>query len=548
MSKKLLALQFGNTYQRRAAGYALTTRTYKNPCVVWVDNVADGAYLNVDEALLEGYAGMWKPSELRIGLNPGTYHVTLTSFDPVHAHGPFSVTAGGSPAISGVSAPANEIVTVDFDCNVQGDVLSLRFVPDEGSGMVLNALVITGPDDAQLHPVFKTAPPIEMPDRDELAQSARNDPKAALKEICDWLVAHRNENGFLGDAWEGGIFLWYTASMPVRALLAGYDILGEAAYRDAAFRVLDLFAGEQLPSGAFGSILRGKPTSELSQSELTTVIETHGQPMSDIGSIVSALAIGSQYADSGRKERYVETVRHFCADYASLHQLPNGAFTDGPNTGLYSCATAIQAATFSLASAVTGDARFLDNAARAISFLLRDWLEDGRMLGRAPHWPVRNHLPFVMETLYFGDQWYYDEGFITTAYHAQDDDLRREIVEAIRRRLFGKCGLLTALEDRPWWPVQDIWNNAKSIGMVQTLLFAQESGLSKPALEEALESMQKVLSTPEYSRRLGVMAGDVEFSKEKYGFLSWSGMSIEATGFAGMTLAEMLKPGILYLG
>ena len=32
------------------------------------------------------------------------------------------------------------------------------------------------------------------------------------------------------------------------------------------------------------------------------------------------------------------------------------------------------------------------------------------------------------------------------------------------------------------------------------------------------------------------------------GFQTWSGMRMEATGFAGMTLAEMIKPGVLYLG
>jgi hypothetical protein len=448
--------------------------------------------------------------------------------------------------LSGRSVPANQIVEESFDCTVTGDRLSLRFVPEAGQDLVMNALVLTGAESAHLQPLFKTAPPPDMPARAVVAATARDDPAAALREICDWLLTQRQANGFLGDTWEAGVHLWYTASMPVRALLAASELLEEPAYRDAAFQVLDLFVEEQLPNGAFSPNLRGRPTTDLTADEIRDIYATHGLRLSDTGSTVSAVALGAKYADSARKARYVESVRAFCMDWAAGFQLPSGAFTDGPGTGVYSCATAIQAATFSLTGALTGEARFADHAARALRFLLQDWLEDGRMTGRAPYWPVRNQLPFVMETLYFGDQWYYDEGFITTAHLTPDEDLRQAIHEALQRRVFGRCGLLAALGDGAWWPVQDIWNNAKSLGMVQTLLFAEESGLETPALRAVLASLRQVVSTPEYSRRLGVRAEDSEYPAEQHGFLTWSGMSREATGFAGMTLAEILSPGILY--
>jgi hypothetical protein len=43
------------------------------------------------------------------------------------------------------------------------------------------------------------------------------------------------------------------------------------------------------------------------------------------------------------------------------------------------------------------------------------------------------------------------------------------------------------------------------------------------------------------------MANDSEHPANKFGSRSWGGMAIEATGFAGMTIAEMIKPGVLYL-
>ena len=186
-------------------------------------------------------------------------------------------------------------------------------------------------------------------------------------------------------------------------------------------------------------------------------------------------------------------------------------------------------------------------AERAIRFLLPDWRRDGRMLGRAPHWPWHNAKPFVLDTLLFGDQWYYDEGFITLWHHTPAGAFRDHIRRALERRVYGTAGLLAALHGHAWWPIQDIWNNAKSVGMVQTLLFARQAGHAATRLDKALEAMRRLLCTPRYAARLGVMPADAERPSARHYLQTWSGMAMEATGFAGMTLAEMLKPGVLYL-
>jgi hypothetical protein len=43
------------------------------------------------------------------------------------------------------------------------------------------------------------------------------------------------------------------------------------------------------------------------------------------------------------------------------------------------------------------------------------------------------------------------------------------------------------------------------------------------------------------------MADDHERPASIYGYQTWTGMDRQAAGFAGMTLAEMLKPGVIYL-
>jgi hypothetical protein len=83
--------------------------------------------------------------------------------------------------------------------------------------------------------------------------------------------------------------------------------------------------------------------------------------------------------------------------------------------------------------------------------------------------------------------------------------------------------------------------------MVQTLLHERACGRSTPALDDALVKMTGFLCAPEYARRVGIMSDDVGRPAAIHGYHTWSGMRMEATGFAGMTLSEMLKPGILYL-
>ncbi len=556
--KKLIYFQFGNCYQRRAAGYRLATGVYHNPYYLWEKLVWDGAHLNVDEPLLEGFIRYNKPSEFWIGLSEGVYRITIIGYDPMNSHGPFCVRADGVEMLSGCMIEPNEILEQTFECRPKDGILKIQFVPQEGKTFLVNGLKIDGPEGAKLIPIFKTAPAGEFPMTEELLKDSEDTPRETLRKICDWCLAHQEPDGFAGDTTtyytSFPLGFWYTASFPLRTLLAGYDILGDRKYLEAALRGLDLLVDEQLPNGGFMCVVRHKPTAALSEAEVNHLMTHDRQPMSDIGSMVSALAVGSFYADPLRKRRYIDSLRLFCDKWAIRFQQPSGTFSDGFSGGVYetetyTCATTIEAAAFSLVHKVTGNARYQAVADKAIRSLLPDWREDGRMLGRAPHWPVRNHLPFIFETLYFGDQYYYDEGFITTGYHTQDAELREKIHGIIRCRVFGACGLLTALGDRAWWPVEETntWIKAKSAGMPQTLLYAKVLGKTTSELETALDRMRKFLCIPKYAQRLGVLVEDAERPAAVHGYNTWSGMQTEATGFAGMTIAEMIKPGVIYL-
>ncbi len=549
--KRIAAFQFANCYARREPGYQLVSRAFSSPLHCWLDPVNEGGNKHTEPTLREGYVCGRKPAVLQVGLPDGDYRVRLCGYRKDREFGPFCVKANGEFVLRDVPGPAGKIQRWSFACRAQGGKLALEFIPHLGREFLVNSLEIFARREVKMASPFQTRLLTAVPSRTALMQRVADNPRTTLRRVCDRLVARGQANGYLGDVWADGGQYSYTLTMPIRALLAGYELLGDRKYLVSATHALNAFVDEQLPNGAWDCVFHGQPVAQWDSGKLARLLKEGRLPMSDIGSVVAALAVGSHYVPPATRQRYLRAVRKFCDGWAARFQLKSGGFTDGQWHGyegkIYSCATAIQAAVHSLAYRMTGEKAYQRAAQRAIEYLLPDWRPDGRMLGRAPHWYVRNGAPFVLEPLHFGDQWYYDEGFITTWFHAPEGAFRRRVHQALENRVHGSAGLLAALDGRVWWPIQDIWNNAKSIGIVQTLQFAQHFGTSTPRLRSALRDTSRFLCTPTCAARLGVMPEDAERPGLLHGLTSWSGMANEATGFAGMTLAEGLRPGILYL-
>jgi hypothetical protein len=548
--RRILALQFGNVYQRRQRGYIVLSRLYTHSAYAWLDPVEENAGRNIREARLEGYVHASTAATLAIGLPDGDYDIVLTAFTKETGHGPFRVSATGAANTLTVQLKPGKITSHRLRVHARNHRLDLKFTPEAGRDFLINAIEVFGAAPVELRPLLRQAPPAVPPARTTLAQAKSRGPGDSLRQICDWLMRHREADGFLGDTHGPGQSFWYTASMPLRALLAGHLLLGRRTYLEAATKLLDFFVAEQLPNGAWEAVRRGTPTARLAKPEVQRILRDERLPMSDIGSMVTALAVAAAQVHGARQTRYLHALRLFCDEWTPRFQRRNGAFDDGvwpQPTAIYSCATAIQASTYALVAKVTGEYRYLKVAERAMRFLLKDWRTDGLMLGRAPHWVVHNGKPFVLDRLHFGDQWYYDEGFITVWHHTGDARLRQDLQRALQRRVHGRAGLLAAKGDATWWPYQDVWNNAKSVGMVQTLLFVQRHGHRTTQLDQAMTDAAHLLGDTTLRQSLGVMASDRGRPISRHTIRSWAGLRMEATGFAGMTLAEMIKPGGLYL-
>jgi hypothetical protein len=548
----LVRFDFGGDYQDVAPGHQPVSRVYRSPRFLWISPVRDQERPETADPLLKDFE-TGSQGEFRVGLDQGTYRITLVMSDSKEAHGPFTIYLQDRAVREGVRLAPGQVLRLSFPAVAGDGVLRLRFQAAPGQTFAVNGLTIEGPPGGKLRPLFTNAPPDSLPSADAVLKGIPTEPKQALRRSCEWLLAHRLPNGFLGDyerSQTSVSYYWYSSAYPIRTLLAGYEIFHEPRYLDAATRILDRLVEEQLPNGAFAQTYRNKPARELSKAELDRIIERHWLNMADVGSIATALAVSCRYVTGSRREAYLASIRRYCDEWAARWQLPSGAFTNGLESGVaqtrpYSVATGTEAAAFAALFAVTGEPRYLERARRAAEFLLDNWRTDGRPLC-SPHWSQNGGRQYVQPVTQFGDILYYHDGILFVYQQCQDPGFRRKVRDVYRWHIDGSHGLQRVIGDRAWFPLQDAWDNSKTAGMPLVFLARYRMDGDAPT-GRTLEVLRRFLAAPELSRRIGVMLDDPDLPWGGHSLQSWACCSVAATGFGGMALAEMVRPGVIYL-
>ncbi len=568
--KSIARLDFGNCEVYGKPGWLTVGRVYCSPRVLWINEPREVWRPGHEDPLLLSFVQA-PEGELRLGLPAGSYTLKLSFYDALEEHGPFSLAvasvegralpgAGEQRVIlSGIVVPRDQVVTEQVDVAHTGGALALRFKASAGKTFLLNALEVLGPESAELEMLFADAPSDILPASAALLAAGRDDPRATLREVCEWLMAHRRADGFLGDP-EGDRRWWYTSAYPIRTLLAGSEIFADDRYRIAAQEVLDLFVLDQMPEGGFPQSYQGRgELARLSAAELDAIRAKTWMNLADIGSTVSALAFAIRYVTGERQARYRAAVRKYLDQWARPFQQPSGGFTNGWLAGhhaqwIYSIATGTTALSFAFYAAATGEPGYIEVAERAVEFLVRDWHDDGR-----PYiWPFDWYYPgspFYMRVRDIGEQFYILDAIAGVASISRNESVRRHVFEALRRYLLGSQGLIATWDGAPWWPIQDTWNNSKSAATPLFLAYflrtAPHFGLPPTELakvEETYAVARRFLCAPAHARQIGVMESDPDLPWGGHSLMSWTGCAVAATGFAGLALADMVQPGISYLG
>lgn len=567
--KSIARMAFGNCEFAGKEGYHLTGRVYCSPRFLWVNEPREVYRTGNEDSLLLSFVQDQR-AEFRIGLPAGSYRLKLTFYDSVEEHGPFSLALASVDArapmgsgeqrvvLAGMVIPRGQLVVESIDVEHTGGALALRFSAPIGKNFLINALEVFGAEGAETQFLFADAPTDILPTPAEILAQGRSDPKAALRDVCEWLMAHRRSDGFLGDP-EGDRRWWYTSAYPIRTLLAGSKIFGEERYLSAVQNILDLFVLEQMPEGGFPQSMQGRgelmkqPDDVLNKIRATTWMN-----LADIGSTVSALAFACHYVTGERKLRYEAAVRRYLGTWARQFQQPSGGFTNGRLAGnnamwIYSIATATTALAFAFFGVVTGEQEYTEIAERAAEFLVRDWNPDGR-----PYiWPFDYYYPghpFYMRVSDIGEQFYILDAIAGVASVSKNKTVRKDVFDALRQYLLGSKGLIATWNGATWWPIQDTWHNSKSAAtplfMQYFMRAAAEFGLPADEIgkvEAVYPLAKRFLCTPDYARKIGVMCDDPDLPWGGHSLSSWTGCAVAATGFAGLALADMVEPGISYL-
>jgi len=560
---------FGNSSVPTESGYCKVERVYQSPRYMWITETLNQWRDRHLSAPLKDFL-YGKKGEFRVGLPKGIYQIKLYFFDPLQSWDAFKVVCSAveadASALTGtpyctveIQVDKNRLLEQEIMIEHKGGVLAFSFVGiGSGGRYMVNGLEITSDSPFQLQSMYPQAPSDKLPSVHDVEKKVSMNQTSMMHILCQWLVEHRTADGFLGD-YEGSQRLWYTASYPIRTLLAGYHLLGNKEYIEIATEILDLLVVEQMPEGAFTQAYRQQKTNELTEVELEEVRKNNWMNLADVGSMMAAMAIACRYVDKQRKEIYITSLRRYLDKWAMRFRHQSGGFNNGWIRGfaenIYSVSTATTALTMMFFSQLTGEEKYMKIGEDAVLFLTQDWNEDGRNL----NWifdgtfPGENHYQDVLD---FGDTFYVIEALSAALALTKRPQLKKIIYDAIQNHLFGSTGLLKNKANQTWWSIQNTWNNSKSVAMPIILqdfqLYADEMNASQEKIDyvkKEYENCMKFLCIPKYARILGVMSND-PIEKLPFGphsLQSWTGCAVAATGFAGITLAQMIKPGIIYL-
>ena len=384
------------------------------------------------------------------------------------------------------------------------------------------------------------------------------DPETALRTYSDWLLEQR-----IDEPWPFFRCLeqgeqraeWYMIFYPLRALLLATDMLGDAKYRDAAFDFIDIYVGEQLPNGGFTSNFRRQPTSTLSKRQFQDILRTGRVNLADNGSNVTGVVQAAMAAGDDRRQRYLTAARQWFDEWVPIWALPEGAYGNGIWSGHkinapYTTAMATVAAAMSAFGLATGETEQIENAERCMKFQCEHWLPDGRPINLDCY-----PLPRRSAMNDYGHSFYLLEGMCWTHCAARDPEVRSLIEKRLTEWIFGEQGLLSQWRDS-WLNFQatayppsgdDLpmsrlgirpgWELAKSNGILHAFLYYLRNIDDEAGLRGKVELGLRYLTHPLKARMSGVCSDPDE---------SYGSFAVQATGFAGLSLAEAIRPGAVF--
>ena len=390
----------------------------------------------------------------------------------------------------------------------------------------------------------------------------RYEPAEALDNYCSWIMEQEyvsEERGkflYCGP----GSFEWYMVFYALRTLSLGGTLLNKPEYTEFAEPYLDTYCGEQLPNGALSSNYRRKRADEMDAAELEHLIRCGKLNLADNGSNCQAVLQAAMLThDPARKAAYLATVKKWLDCWVPIWALPDGSYGNGiwvghKLNGTYSCAINVCSA-LSCYGIISGEERYVKNAEGFVSFVCDHTLPDGRPiffdLYPEPHTSILED---------YGHIFYMLEGVCWTHFASKDPEFRKKVENFLKKWIFGEYGILKCWPERFNWfdsmfysfynafdangdpmghynGLGHYWKLAKSNAIPHLFSYYLKYIEENAELRDRMEKGVRYLCLPLNAMQNGVMANP----REQYGR-----MAVQATGFAGLSIAEAIRPGFVF--
>ena len=384
--------------------------------------------------------------------------------------------------------------------------------------------------------------------------------KEALKVYADWLLEQQVEEPFtFFRCLEHGKLKaeWYMIFYPLRTLILAGQLFGDTKYIQTAEKYIDLYLTEQLPNGGFTSNYRQTPTAQLTKAQFEEILRTGKVNLADNGSNIGGIIQASRNVSPEKRKKYLTAAKRWFDNWVPIWALPDGGYGNGIWVGHkinspYTCAIGTTTMALAFFGLETGEYEYIENAERAIRFQCSKWLPDGRPINL-------NCYPLPSEEVLvdYGHSFYLLEGMCWTHFASKNEEVKELIATRMTEWIFGQEGLLAQWSGswfnymaRCWQvPPGEMklsrsgirlgWEMAKSNAIIHCFLYYLNHIEDNPALREKVELGVKYLTHPLKAR----MSGVVSDPEESYG-----AFAVQATGFAGLSLAEAIQPDIVFAG
>jgi hypothetical protein len=434
---------------------------------------------------------------LEAGLGPGPYRLEIGL---IPKDGTADAILNDVVIASQFTPVREQSLARDFDLGGRDSRLELILKANAGQRVGVRSIAISQRDGDPVRQVRLSRSP--APDT---TMSARD----GVRACCDYLVRYQLSDGVYDDRDPA----WVHAAYCVRALLAGYEILLDERYLDAARRTMSTFVGEQYPDGGWCAHARSRRQDA----------PCARRSIADLGVMVTCLPLISGFVEPQAVMVYLNAHGSFLDGTLTHFEGQAGAYEDfDPEDA--DRATATQAMAMTALFQATSDSTYLRRAESGTWALVFAW---DRVLHA--HGDPASLLPYL-------------DAMCWVRRATADPVLQGRIDETLRESLYAEYGLLDRLDAATGWFVPGAGPLAN--GILGILVEARRILGDEPRIAKAIGAGTKALAEPRAREQHEVLVFPYEDSAATA--RAEAASAVLSTAMAGLSFAQSVAPGVVF--